>query len=195
MRPKEGNPTRLVGCWEVSMKAGRGGLLAIVLLLGTWSHYAGGGLVKLDDTRNQTGRLSLLVIGISDYASLPDQCCAITDANALALADKLDTELVELIKAYETSGHQGVQAYSTQHYLALQGSHVPVKIIAVSEQEVDALKQHITRLGGTVDTTFENNLYATLPVPALKPFAMQPTIWRMDLPRPTQRAPPKRPPQ
>lgn len=80
----------------------------------------------------------------------------------VGLEDKLDVSLVDLIRVYEAD------------------SQVEVTINAISPGAIRFLEQQVVRMGGSVETDFENLLYATLPVEALRRFAMQPFVWRMD---------------
>ena len=100
--------------------------------------------------------------------------------DAPALADKLDVNLVDLIRVYEAQGMEGIQAYSAEHQLGVLDGQVQVIINAVSPGALDALKDRVIRLGGAVETEFENILYAALPVGALKKFVMQEKVWRVD---------------
>ena len=99
---------------------------------------------------------------------------------AVLLADKLDANLVDLIRVYEAEGIEGVQAYGTEHRLEIPDGRVEIVVNAVSTDTLDALKAEVIRLGGTVETEFENILYATLPVGALEDFVMQEAVWRVD---------------
>ena len=99
---------------------------------------------------------------------------------AVALADKLDANLVDLIRLYEAQGIEGVQAYGVEHQLDITDGRVEIIVNAVSTDVLDALKAEVVHLGGTVETEFENVLYATLPVAALEGFVMQEAVWRVD---------------
>ena len=99
---------------------------------------------------------------------------------APVLADKLDANLVNLIRVYEAQGMEGVQAYSAEHQLGVLDGQVQVIINAVSPGALDALNDRVIRLGGAVETEFENTLYAALPIGALKNFVMQEKVWRVD---------------
>ena len=99
---------------------------------------------------------------------------------AVALAYKLDANLVDLIRLYEAQGIEGVQAYGVEHQLDITDGRVEIIVNAVSTDVLDALKAEVVHLGGTVETEFENVLYATLPVAALEGFVMQEAVWRVD---------------
>ena len=85
-----------------------------------------------------------------------------THSETISLADKLDAFLVDLVRVYEAGGE------------------VEVTINAISPGAIRFLEQQVVRMGGSVETDFENVLYATLPVEALRHFAMQPFVWRVD---------------
>lgn len=99
---------------------------------------------------------------------------------AVALADKLDDNLVGLIRVHEAEGMAGVQAYGAEHQIEIPDGLVEVIVYAASTDALDALKDEVVRLGGSVQTEFENILYATLPVGALEDFVMQEAVWRVD---------------
>ena len=106
--------------------------------------------------------------------------CGPVEVVTVNLADKLDADLIGLLEVYEASGTEGVQAYAAEHQLDLQDDQVEVTITAASADSVNALKARVADVGGTVETDFENALYATLPVAALERFVMQESVWRMD---------------
>ena len=99
---------------------------------------------------------------------------------APSLADKLDANLVDLIQVYEAQGIEGIQVYSAEHQIDVPDGQVQVTINAISSGALDRLKDEVVHLGGTVETEFENILYATLPVGALEDFVMQESVWRVD---------------
>ena len=96
------------------------------------------------------------------------------------LADKLDANLVDLIRIHEVDGMEGVQAYGAERQLDIPNGQVEVIINAISADNLDALKEQVVGLGGSVQTEFENILYATLPVGTLEDFVMQEAVWRVD---------------
>ena len=102
----------------------------------------------------------------------------------VALADKLDANLVDLIRIHEAEGIDGVKAYGARRQMEIPDGLVEVIVNAVSMDGLTALKDEVVRLGGSVQTEFENVLYATLPVAALEGFVMQEAVWRMDWSRP-----------
>ena len=99
---------------------------------------------------------------------------------AVGLADKLDANLVDLIRVYEAEVIAGVQAYGAEHQMDIPDGLVEVIIHANSTDVLDVLRDEVVRLGGSAETEFENILYATLPVAALEGFVMQEAVWRVD---------------
>ena len=97
-----------------------------------------------------------------------------------ALADKLDANLVDLVRAHEAEGMAGVQAYGAAHDIEMPDGLVEVIVNADSADALEALKAEVARAGGSVQTEFENILYATLPVAALEGFVMLEAVWRVD---------------
>ena len=75
---------------------------------------------------------------------------------------------------------EGVQAFGAEHQMEIPDGLVEVIVNAVSTDALGTLKDEIVRLGGSVQTEFENILYATLPVGALQGFVMQEAVWRVD---------------
>ena len=99
---------------------------------------------------------------------------------APGLADKLDAGLVNLVRVQESEGMAAVQAFASEHQMEIPDGRVEVQINAVSLDYLDALKDEIAGRGGSVQTEFENVLYATLPIEALRDFVMQEAVWRVD---------------
>ena len=103
------------------------------------------------------------------------------DLTAL-LADKLDARLVALIEQFETGGQEAAGAYGATNSIDLMDGRVAVRIIAESEDHVEPLKRLIeTAAHGSVQATFENNIYASLPVEVIATFARVEAVYRVDL--------------
>jgi hypothetical protein len=97
--------------------------------------------------------------------------------------DKLDSVLLNLVKAREKGGEKSVVSYANSIDLALENGQVPVTIIGVSEEKLASIQEKLANNGGTEITTFENNLYALVPVEAIKPLAADDAVWTMSLSR------------
>ena len=115
-----------------------------------------------------------------------------TLANALPVSDraappsvplrkKLGAHLLALSTIYADGGSQAVQTYAKAAGLNLPEQGVTVQVFATSERDVAGLEQRIEEVGGSVQSTFENSIFATLPVPELGALASGEAVWRMDM--------------
>ena len=102
---------------------------------------------------------------------------------SVPLREKLGAHLLALSTSYADGGSQAVQTYARSAGLDLPEQRVSVQVLAASEQDVAGLEQRILEAGGSVQSTFENSIFATLPVPALAAFARREGVWRMDMQR------------
>ena len=99
-----------------------------------------------------------------------------------SMADRLDARLVALIVQFEAGGQEAVAAYGAANSVDVKDGRVAVRIIAESEDHVEPLKRLIeTAAHGSVQATFENNIYASLPVEVIATFARAETVYRIDL--------------
>ena len=99
------------------------------------------------------------------------------------LREKLGAHLLALSASYADGGSQAVQTYARSAGLNLPEQRVAVQVLAASEQDVAGLEQRIEEVGGSVQSTFENSIFATLPVPELGALASGEAVWRMDMQR------------
>ena len=98
------------------------------------------------------------------------------------MADRLDARLVALIVQFEAGGQEAVAAYGAANSVDVEDGRVAVRIIAESEDHVEPLKRLIeTAAHGSVQATFENNIYASLPVEVIATFARAEAVYRVDL--------------
>ena len=102
---------------------------------------------------------------------------------SVPLREKLGAHLLALSTSYADGGSQAVRTYARSAGLDLPEQRVSVQVLAASEQDVAGLEQRILEAGGSVQSTFENSIFATLPVPALAAFARREGVWRMDMQR------------
>ena len=102
---------------------------------------------------------------------------------SVPLREKLGAHLLALTTSYADGGSQAVRTYARSAGLDLPEQRVSVQVLAASEQDVAGLEQRILEIGGSVQATFENSIFATLPVPALGAFASGEGVWRMDMQR------------
>ena len=98
-----------------------------------------------------------------------------------SLADKLDVRLLELVEKFEAGGLAATAAHGAANSGNVEGGDVAVRIIAASEDDVDGVGRLIEASGGEMRTSFENNIYATLPLAAVVTFARAGSVFRMDL--------------
>ena len=99
-----------------------------------------------------------------------------------SMADRLDVRLVALIVQFEAGGQEAVAAYGAANSVDVEDGRVAVRIIAESEDHVEPLKRLIeTAAHGSVQATFENNIYASLPVEVIATFARVEAVYRIDL--------------
>ena len=104
-----------------------------------------------------------------------------TAAPPPVLHEKLGVHLLALSTSYTDGGSQAVQTYANSAGLDLTEQRVSVQVLAVSQQDVLLLERRIEEAGGSVQTTFENSIFAMLPVPALGALASGEEVWRMDM--------------
>ena len=97
------------------------------------------------------------------------------------LADKLDARLLAVVEQFEVGGMEAASAYGAANGIHVENDHVTVRIIADSEGDVERLKRLIETATGSVGATFENNVYASLPVAVIGTFARAAMVYRMDL--------------
>ena len=102
---------------------------------------------------------------------------------SVPLREKLGAHLLALSTSYADGGSQAVRTYARSAGLDLPEQRVSVQVLAASEQDVAGLERRILEVGGSVQSTFENSIFATLPVPALAAFASGEGVWRMDMQR------------
>ena len=106
-----------------------------------------------------------------------------TAAPPPVLHEKLGAHLLALTTSYADGGFQAVQTYARSAGLNLPEQRVAVQVLAASEQDVAGLEQRIEEVGGSVQSTFESSIFATLPVPELGALASGEAVWRMDMQR------------
>ena len=120
--------------------------------------------------------------------------------SAVPLREKLGTPLMGLVESHRNGGFEGALVYANSHRLDLSEKRVPVHVVAASEQDVSHLEQSIKDVGGSVESKFENSIFAIVPIAELGAFAASEAVWRMDAQRalfapPTQTEPLSVPPK
>lgn len=97
--------------------------------------------------------------------------------------DKLDGVLLNLVKARKKGGEKSMLTYADSIDLKLENGQVPVTIIGVSEEKLASIQEKLIANGGSSLTTFENNLYALIPLKAIESVAAEDAVWTMSLSR------------
>lgn len=104
------------------------------------------------------------------------------------LREKLGAELLSLVKRYEASSDEG-ERIARLNGRELVTKSVAVRVSAISEEDVNCLEQQIRDAGGSVESNFENSIFAVVPVEALRALAVSEAVWRVD-PQRSLSAPP-----
>ena len=100
---------------------------------------------------------------------------------SVPLREKLGAQLLSLVESYEDGGSKSVLAYARSNSLDLTEMRVPIRVLAASEQDVNCLERQITDAGGSIESNFENSIFAAMPVDALRAFAASEAVWRVDV--------------
>ena len=90
---------------------------------------------------------------------------------------KLDGVLLELVRARREGGETGLLAYMERHRQGLSPERLPVQIVCESIGAVAAVREQVAAEGGTVTTSFENHLWAELPLDGIEALAATEAIW------------------
>ena len=99
---------------------------------------------------------------------------------SVPLREKLGAQLLSLVESYEDGGSKSVLAYARSNSLDLTEMRVAIRVLAASEQDVSCLERQITDAGGSIESNFENSIFAAMPVDALRAFAASEAVWRVD---------------
>lgn len=99
---------------------------------------------------------------------------------SVPLREKLGAQLLGLVESHRNGGADGALAYAKSNSLDLSEDRVSVHVMAASEQDVGHLEQRIKDAGGSVESKFENSIFAAMPVAELGVFAASEAVWRMD---------------
>ena len=119
--------------------------------------------------------------GVGDCAAVSSQLGSEAAASPSApLREKLDAALLGLVEGYEGGGFEGALAHARSSGLDFSEKRVSVRVLAASAQGVDCLEQWIRGAGGSVESNFENSIFASVPVGALRAFAASESVWRVD---------------
>lgn len=102
--------------------------------------------------------------------------------------NKLDASLRELLQLYETAGACAAErrlAALAPRGIAHDRLAVAVDITAIDADATALLQTGLSVAGGRLDTRFENHLYGWLPLPALRGYAQQDSVWSLATAVPT----------
>ena len=104
-------------------------------------------------------------------------------AQPVPLRDKLGAHLLALVEDHAAGGLEQASSYAQSKGLDLREDRVSVQVLAASEQDAPNLERRIESVGGSVQSRFENSIFAAIPLPALVAFAENETVWRIDAQR------------
>ena len=96
------------------------------------------------------------------------------------LGDKLGAHLLALVEGHAAGGLEQASSYAQSKDLDLREGRVSVQVLAESEQDVPSLERRILGVGGSVQSRFENSIFAAIPLPALAAFAADEAVWRIN---------------
>jgi len=100
------------------------------------------------------------------------------------LEAKLDPQLRALTRAAKSTDPALLSKTAHDQAIALQEDRVAVKIVARLDRDLAGLKRKVIKLGGEITSTFQNSLFATLPVRQIEAMAKEAKVLRLstDLP-------------
>ena len=90
---------------------------------------------------------------------------------------KLDGVLLELMRARRTGGEAGVLAYVEQHQPGLSVNRLRVEIVCGSSDAAAAVREQVAAAGGTVTMSFENYVWAEIPLDEVEALAVTEAVW------------------
>lgn len=105
---------------------------------------------------------------------------AVAEAQPVTLRDKLGAHLFALVESHAAGDLERASSYAQSKGLDLREGRISVQVLAESEQVVPGLEQQISSVGGSVQSRFENSVFATIPLPVLAAFAADEKVWRID---------------
>ena len=102
------------------------------------------------------------------------------DEQPVLLRDKLGAHLLALVEGHAAGGIERASSYAKSKGVDLLEGRVSVQVLAASDNDVPRLEQQIKNAGGSVQSRFENSIFAAIPVRALGAFAADDAVWRID---------------
>ena len=119
-----------------------------------------------------------------DPAEAPPEPVSLVEADVLPAVQpvtgtdvKLDGVLLELVRALRTGGEAGLLAYAAQHQPGLSVDRLRVEIVCDSSDAAAAVREQVTAAGGTVTTSFENYVWAEIPLDKVEGLAVSEAVW------------------
>ena len=92
---------------------------------------------------------------------------------------KLDGVLLELVRARRVGGEAGLLAYVERHQQGLSIDRLQVEIVCGSTGAAATVREQVAEAGGTVTTSFENHVWAELPLDRIEALAATEEVWSM----------------
>ena len=92
---------------------------------------------------------------------------------------KLDGVLLELVRARRAGGEAGLLAYVERHRQGLAVDRLQVEIVCGPAGAAAAVREQVAEAGGTVTTSFENHVWAELPLDRIEALAAAEEVWYM----------------
>ena len=105
------------------------------------------------------------------------------DAQPVPLRDKLGAHLLALVDDHAAGGLDRAYSYAQSKGLDLRDGRVAVQVVAASDHDVSHLERRISSVGGSVQSRFENSIFAAIPLSALGTFAIDDAVYRIDAER------------
>ena len=99
--------------------------------------------------------------------------CSAPDA-VTPVEAKLDGALLELVRGQRDGQDAGASS---------AGGRVAVEIVCESPDHVTAVREQVVAAGGAVTASFEDHLWAEVPLMAVEELAATPAVWTMALNR------------
>lgn len=98
-----------------------------------------------------------------------------------AVEAKLDGVLLELVRARRTDGEAGVRAYVERHQPGLSADRLLVEIVCESAEDTAAIRELVVTAGGAVTTSFDNHIWAAVPLTSVETLAEVAAVWTIAL--------------
>lgn len=150
------------------------------------SHAAMVAHKPVDDGTSSDGKTSALeFFNRSVHIRVPNDFCRVVEhtEEQVALRDKLGADLLSLVEGHTADGVDRATSYVRSKGLDVREGRVPVQVVAASRQHVPDLEQRINSAGGSVQSRFENSIFAAIPLQALGEIAADDAVWRIDAER------------